>query len=172
MRKLLTVLTTFMISMVSVSLFSQQIKIAVVDPNVILEKTKEGQRIKAELQSFFEQKKGELNAREADLKVLDEKLKDPKLSEEKKDDLRAQFQQKLYEAQALYKASQEEMDQRSGKMRDEFGKKLDEIIQKYAKAKGYSLIIEKSLCLFASDSLDVTMDIVAEMDKAYPGASK
>jgi len=51
-------------------------------------------------------------------------------------------------------------------------KNLIEIIQRYAKSKGYSLIIEKNLCLFASDALDVTTDIIAEMDKAYPGTPK
>jgi len=169
MRKTIAVLLTVVVSMLTVSVFSQQLKIAVVDPQVIIEKSKEGQRIKSTLQSFFDSKQGEINAKEAELKTLDEKIKDPKIADDKKDDLRSQFQQKLYEAQAFAKAAQDEMDARSSKMKEEFGSKLDGVIKKYAASKGYSLVIEKNLCLFTSESLDVTMDIVAEMDKAYPG---
>ena len=172
MRKVFVLFSALVISLISVSVFSQQLKIAVVDPQSIIEKSKEGQRVKSELQSFFDKKQGEINAKESELKALDERIKDPKIADDKKDELRSQFQQKLYEAQAFAKASQDDMDSRSGKMKDEFGKKLDDIIQKYAKSKGYSLIIEKNLCLFASDALDVTSDIVAEMDKAYPGTTK
>ncbi len=169
MRKTIAVLLTVVVSMLTVSVFSQQIKIAVIDPQVIIEKSKEGQRIKGLLQSFFDLKQSELKAKESDLKMLDEKIKDPKIAEDKKDDLRSEFQQKYYEAQALAKSAQDDMDARSAKMKDEFGAKLDAVIKKYAAAKGYSLIIEKNLCLFAADALDVTQDIIIEMDKAYPG---
>ena len=169
MRKFLVIFSAMLFSMISVSLFAQQLKIAVVDPQQIIEKSKEGQRIKITLQGFFDGKQTEINAKETELKTLDEKIKDPKIADDKKDDMRAQFQQKLYEAQAYAKASQDEMDQRSAKMKQEFGDKLDGVVQKYAASKGFSFIIEKNLCLFASPALDVTADIIVEMDKAYPG---
>ena len=169
MRKTIVVLLTLVLSMLTVTILSQQLKIAVVDPQVIIEKSKEGQRIRNTLQSFFDSKQSEINAKQAELKTLDEKIKDPKIAEDKKDDLKAEFQQKLYETQAFAKAAQDEMDARSSKMREEFGLKLETIVKKHAASKGFSLVLEKNLCLFVSDALDVTLDIVAEMDKAYPG---
>lgn len=170
MRRILF-LTVLVIFLLSINLFSQQLKIAVVDPQQIIEKSKEGQRIKNYLQDFFDKKQSEINAKEAELKALEEKIKDPKISEEKKDELRSQFQQKLYEAQGFVKSAQEDMEARSAKMKDEFGNKLADIIEKYAKAKGYTLVIEKALCLYSADALDITQDIIAEMDKAYPGTT-
>jgi outer membrane protein len=168
MRKFLVVFSVLIISMVSLSIFAQA-KIAVVNPQQIIEKSKEGQRIKSFLQTFFDSKQTDISAKEAELKALDEKIKDPKIADDKKEDMRAQFQQKLYEAQAFAKSSQDEMDQKSAKMKEDFGTKLDEVVKKYAASKGLSLVVEKNLCLYASDALDVTTDIIGEMDKAYPG---
>lgn len=169
MRKTTVVLLTLVLSMLTVSILSQQLKIAVVDPQVVIEKSKEGQRIKNLLQSFYDSKQSEINAKEAELKTLDEKIKDSKIAEDKKDELKSEFQQKIYQTQAFVKAAQEEMDTKSAKTREEFGLKLEAIIKKYAASKGFSLVLEKNLCLFVSDALDVSLDIVAEMDKAYPG---
>ncbi|HNQ78096.1 MAG TPA: OmpH family outer membrane protein [Acidobacteriota bacterium] len=169
MRKFLVVLAALVISMLSLSVFAQQVKIAVVNPQQIIEKSKEGQRIKSFLQTFFDSKQTDINAKETELKALDEKIKDPKIAEDKKEDMRAQFQQKLYEAQAFAKAAQDEMDQKSGKMKEEFGVKLDEVVKKYATSKGISIVLEKGITLYSADAMDVTTEIIAEMDKAYPG---
>ena len=169
MRKSLVFLSTIVITMLSLSVLAQQVKIAVVNPQQVIEKSKEGQRIKSTLQGFFDSKQTDINAKESELKALDEKLKDPKIADDKKEDMRAQFQQKLYEAQAFAKSSQDEMDNRSAKMKEDFGQKLDDVVKKYAASKNISLVIEKNLCLYAADSLDVTLDIISEMDKAYPG---
>jgi outer membrane protein len=169
MRKFFIVLTALIVSMISFSIFAQQVKIAVVNPQQIIEKSKEGQRIKVFLQTFFDSKQTDINAKETELKALDEKIKDPKIAEDKKEDLRSQFQQKLYEAQAFAKSSQDDMDQKSTKMKEEFGLKLDEVVKKYATSKGISLVLEKNITLYSADTMDVTTDIIAEMDKAYPG---
>lgn len=169
MRKFLVVLAAMVISMLSLSVFAQQVKIAVVNPQQIIEKSKEGQRIKSFLQTFFDSKQTDINAKETELKALDEKIKDPKIAEDKKEDMRAQFQQKLYEAQAFAKAAQDEMDQKSSKMKEEFGVKLDEVVKKYATSKGISIVLEKGITLYSAEAMDVTTDIIAEMDKAYPG---
>ena len=169
MRKFLVVLSVLVISMLSLSIFAQQVKIAVVNPQLIIEKSKEGQRIKSYLQTFFDSKQTDINAKETELKALDEKIKDPKIAEDKKEDMRAQFQRKLYEAQAFAKAAQDEMDQKSGKMKEEFGVKLDEVVKKYATSKGISIVLEKGITLYSADAMDVTGEIIAEMDKAYPG---
>ncbi len=75
----------------------------------------------------------------------------------------------MYEYQAFAKAAQDEMEGRSQKLQQDFQGKLAGVIAKYAQAKGISMVVEKSVTLFSADSLDITADVIAEMNKAYPG---
>jgi Skp family chaperone for outer membrane proteins len=171
MQKWATLAVAATLTLVSAAVFAQaQQKVAVLDTMKVANESKEGKKIQATLKDYHDKKQGEINAKEADLKALEDKSKDPKISDASKDDLRNQFTQKMYEYQAFAKASQDEMESRSQKMQQEFQGKLSGVIAKYAQSKGLSLVVEKGITLFNSDSLDITADIIAEMNKAYPGA--
>ena len=113
------------LTLVSAAAFAQaQQKIAVVDMMKVANECKEGKKIQATLKDYHDKKQGEISAKEADLKALEDKSKDPKISDAAKDDLRNQFTQKMYEYQAFAKAAQDEMESRSQKMQHEFQGKL------------------------------------------------
>lgn len=168
MRKLSTVALALALTVVTANLFAQA-KIAVVDPDRIMEESKEGKRIQSQLKVFYDQKQGEITAREAEIKALEEKLKDPKYADDKKEEWRATFNQKFYEYQAFAKAAQEEMETRQSKSLSDLQVKVNAIVVKYAAAKSVSVVLVKRLCVYSADALDITGDIIAEMDKAYPG---
>lgn len=158
------------LTLISAGAFAQaQTKIAVLDTMKVANESKEGKKIQAALKDYHDKKQSEISAKEADLKVLEDKSKDPKISDTAKDELRNQFTQKMYEYQAFAKAAQDEMENRSQKMQNDFQGKLAGVIAKYAQAKGISVVVEKGICLFNADSLEVTIDIIAEMNKSYPG---
>ena len=144
-------------------------KIAIVDTMKVANECKEGKRIQSVLKSFHDQKQNEINTKEAELKALEEKIKDPKFAEDKKDDYRSQFNTKMYEYQAFSKAAQDDMEGRTEKMQGEFQVKLAAVIAKYSQSKGISIVIEKGICLFNADALDITSDIIAEINKVHPG---
>lgn len=168
MRKLSTVTLGLVLALVTANLFAQA-KIAVVDPDRIMDESKEGKRIQAQLKVFYDQKQGEITAREAEIKALEEKLKDPKYADDKKEEWRATFNQKFYEYQAFAKAAQEEMENRQNKNLADLQTKVNGIVTKYAAAKGVSVVLVKRLCVYSADALDITTDVIAEMDKAFPG---
>ena len=171
MQKWATLAVAATLTLVSAAAFAQASqKVAVLDTMKVANESKEGKKIQAVLKDYHDKKQGEINAKEADLKALEDKSKDPKISDASKDDLRNQFTQKMYEYQAFAKAAQDEMENRSQKMQQEFQGKLAGVISKYAQSKGISLVVEKGICLFNADSLDITADVIAEMNKAYPGA--
>lgn len=171
MQKWATLAVAATLTLVSAAAFAQaQQKVAVVEMMKVANECKEGKKIQATLKDYHDKKQGEINAKEADLKALEDKSKDPKISDASKDDLRNQFTQKMYEYQAFAKAAQDEMESRSQKLQQEFQGKLAGVISKYAQSKGISMVVEKSVTLFSADSLDITADIIAEMNKAYPGA--
>jgi outer membrane protein len=171
MQKWATLAVAATLTLVSAAAFAQaQQKVAVVEMMKVANECKEGKKIQATLKDYHDKKQGEINAKEADLKALEDKSKDPKISDASKDDLRNQFTQKMYEYQAFAKAAQDEMESRSQKLQQEFQTKLAGVIAKYAQSKGISMVVEKSVTLFSADSLDITADVIAEMNKAYPGA--
>lgn len=158
------------LTLVSAGAFAQaQTKIAVLDTMKVANDSKEGKKIQAQLKEYHDKKQAEISTRESDLKALEDKSKDPKISDTAKDELRNQFTQKMYEYQAFAKAAQDEMENRSQKMQNDFQAKLAGVIAKYAQAKGISVVVEKGICLFNADSLEVTTDVIAEMNKSYPG---
>ena len=169
MRKFTTLLAAAAFTLTGLSLFAQA-KIAVVDTMRVANDCKEGKKIQSVLKAFHDQKQSEITAKETALKALEEQAKDPKISEERKDELRTQFNNKLYEYQAFAKASQDEMEAKTQKLQGEFQEKLARVIQSYAEAKGVSLVVEKGICLYNADTLEATADIVAAMNQAYPGA--
>jgi len=170
MRNWATLVVAATLTLVSAAAFAQaQQKVAVLDTMKVASESKEGKKIQAALKEYHDRKQGEINTKEADLKALEDKSKDPKISDAAKDDLRNQFTQKMYEYQAFAKAAQDEMENRSQKMQQDFQAKLSGVISKYAQAKGISLVVEKGITLFNADSLDITADVVVEMNKAYPG---
>jgi outer membrane protein len=67
------------------------------------------------------------------------------------------------------------MEQEEGKIFNELGSKLYAIVEKYAKDNGYTMIIDVSgqqqPVWWASDSINITNDVVALYDKASPGGA-
>jgi outer membrane protein len=170
MRKRITLALVAALCLAATSLFAQQsTKIGIVDTMKIANESKEGKRIQSSLKAYRDQKQNEINSKEAELKALEEKIKDPKFADDKKDEYRQQYNEKMYAYQAFAKAAQDEMEGRTEKMQGEFQGKLQQVIAKYAQAKGFSLIVEKGICLYNADTLDVTPDVIAEMNKSYPG---
>jgi len=170
MRKWASIAVAATLTLVSAGVFAQaQTKIAVVDTMKVASESKEGKKIQMALKDYHDKKQAEISTREADLKTLEDKSKDPKISDATKDELRNQFTQKMYEYQAFAKAAQDELESRSQKMQNDFQGKLAGVIAKYSQAKGISVVVEKGICLFNADSLEITTDIIAEMNKAYPG---
>ncbi|MFZ5984176.1 MAG: OmpH family outer membrane protein [Acidobacteriota bacterium] len=157
------------LSLLTVGLMAQT-RIAVVDAMKVANESKEGKKIQGVLKGVHDQKQSEINSKEADLKALEEKAKDPKISQEKRDEIQSQFTQKMYEYQAFAKAATDEMENRTQRMQEEFQEKLNRVLTQYAQSKGISLVVEKGICLYNADALDITTEVIAAMNQAYPGA--
>lgn len=57
----------------------------------------------------------------------------------------------------------DELDTLQFRTRDE----VETVIVALSRARGYALVLEKNMALFATDALDVTTDVVAELNKLY-----
>jgi Skp family chaperone for outer membrane proteins len=61
------------------------------------------------------------------------------------------------------------MEARSQKMQADFQEKLQGVIGQYAQSKGYAMVLEKSICLYNAEALDITQEVIAALNQAYPG---
>jgi len=168
MRKLLTLTLISLGALTAIGAFAQT-NIAIVDEALVYQKCLLGQKKEAELKTAYNKKKTDLEARKKALDALRQQANDPKISQEKKDAIQSKFNQKVYEVQAMTKAAQDSMQDMARKSQADFQKKLAVVISQYAHAKGFSLVLEKMGCLYNADALDITQEIIAAMNQAYPG---
>ncbi len=150
-------------------------KIGVIQVQSALVSTKEGQKAQQDFQSrVFEPKKKELDRKAAEIRDMQDKLQrgGNALAAAAKEDLQRNIDAKTKAYNRDMQDAQDEAEQEQRKMLDELGQKMMQVIDKYAVANGYSIIIDVSNpqtpVLYASNAVDITKDIIEAYDKAAP----
>jgi outer membrane protein len=138
--------------------------------------TKEGQKAAAELQGKFDPKRKEIEKKQNDIVGLRDQYQKMAntASEEVKQKYARDIDQKTKSLQRDTEDAQAEFDQEQQRLLNDIGQKLFAVINKYARDNGYNLVIDvsspQSGVLFASDTIDITQEIVALYDKNAPAA--
>jgi outer membrane protein len=152
-------------------------KVAIIHVQNAILSTKEGQKAAADLTTRFAPKKAELDKKQADLAGLQDQLRkgSATMSEEMKAKLMRDFDNGNKNLQRDTQDAQEELDQEQGKVMQELGNKMMGLIEKYATQNGISLVVDVSNpqtpVLWASQTIDITGDIVKLYDQANPGGA-
>jgi len=139
--------------------------------------TKDGQKAAAELTAKFAPKKAELEKKQGTITQLQDQLRKGSntMSDEAKQKLMREIDQNTKSLNRETEDAQAELDQEQGKIQQELGQRMVAVIDKYAKDNGYALIIDVSSqqtpVLYATNSIDITQDIIALYDKNAPAAS-
>jgi outer membrane protein len=138
--------------------------------------TREGQAAAKELESKSAPKKKELEKLQAEIQGMREKLNRMGSvgSEDQKQALMRDIDQKTKSFNRQVEDAQAELDQEQGRVLNELGGKLLAVLDKYAKDNGYAVILDVSQqntpVLFAANGIDVTQEVVALYDKNAPAA--
>ena len=149
-------------------------KVGVINVQAAIASTAEGKQAAAELQSQFAPRTTELQNLQKQIEDLRNRLQTGQstLSDEEKarltregDQLTRAFQRKQQEFQDDTNDAQQDVVNR-------IGRKLVDILNKYARDNGYTLIMDDSSqqtpVLFAANQIDVTQDIIRLYDQSYP----
>jgi len=156
-------------------------KVAVINVQAAIATTKDGQGAAADLDKKFSPKKDELAKRQQEIKDLQDKLQrnGNTLSQNAKDDMQRQIDQKTRSFNYDMQDAQAEYETEQRKLVDDIGGKLLQVIDKYAQSNGYVLVLDVSNqntpVLYASNSIDITKDIIELYDKtaaSLPAAPK
>ena len=150
-------------------------KVAIIHVQNAILSTKEGQKAAGELTAKFAPKKAELDKKQSDLASIQDQLRkgSATMSEEIKSKLMREFDSGNKSLQRDTQDAQDELDQEQGKVMQELGNKMMGVIEKYSTQNGIAVVIDVSNpqtpVLWASQTIDITSDIVKLYDQANPG---
>ena len=143
-------------------------KIGFVDMQKAIQSTAAGKKAKAELEGEFNKKKKELEKKEADLKKMGEDLERKKsvLSEEVLSKKQAEFQEEMMKYRDVVGKSQVEIQKKERDLTAPILEKMKKVIEKVAKDKGYSMVLENSqMVLYSNADSDLTDDVIKAYEK-------
>jgi outer membrane protein len=147
-------------------------KIAVIQIQGALVATKEGQKAAAELETKMAPRKKELESKQAEIKDLQDRLQKGgnTLSDSAKEDLTRNIDQKTKSYNRQIEDAQAELEAEQQKVLNQLGQKMMQVIDKYAQSNGYAVVLDVSNpntpVLYASNTVDITKDIVDLYDKS------
>jgi outer membrane protein len=150
-------------------------KVAIIHVQNTILQTKDGQKAATELQGRFAPKKAALDKKQADLATLQDQLRkgSATMSEDAKAKLMRDIDANNKSLQRDTEDAQADLDAEQGKIMQELGGKVMAVLEKFATANGFALVLDVSNpqtpVLWAASAIDITGDIVKLYDQANPG---
>ena len=149
-------------------------KIGVINVRQAIVTTSEGKQASAELQSQFAARQTELENLNKQINDLKQRLSSGSatLSQEEQARLTRQGELLARQLQRKQDEYQEDVNASQGEVIDKIGRKMIDVLDRYARENGYVVILDSSAqntpILYASNQNDVTPDIIRLYDQAYP----
>jgi Skp family chaperone for outer membrane proteins len=175
----------FALLFVSASVYAAAPNVGFIDEQEILKKYSKALELQADMRKSEESAQANVNERlkiveqlQTELLGIQKRGQDPMLSENGKKTVEAEFQQKrgLFqqrnaELQSFASEANRAIQQRVGEMNKQIFADVRDQAQKVAKVKGLQLVLGKAQILFADSSLDITEDVLKELNAAHKAAA-
>ena len=172
MKKKLLAIACMALGAAGIATAQAPTKIAVIQIQGAMVATKEGQKAAAELETKMAPRKKELESQQAEIKDLQDRLQKGgnTLSDSAKEDLTRNIDQKTKSYNRRIEDAQAELEAEQQKVLNQLGQKMMQVIDKYAQSNGYAVVLDVSNpntpVLYASNTVDITKDIVDLYDKS------
>jgi outer membrane protein len=177
LKKNFVVFTALVLGMAAMAHAQAPAKVAIIHVQNAILQTKDGQKAASDLQGRFAPKKADLDKKQADIAALQDTLRkgSATMSEEAKAKLMRDIDANNKSLQRDTEDAQADLDAEQGKIMQELGNKVMAVLEKFATANGYSVVLDVSNpqtpVLWASQTIDITADIVKLYDQANPGTA-
>ena len=153
--------------------FAADFKMGVIDPQVILEKTKAGKRALDGLREYVSTRQKLLSRDEEELRNIEKQIKEQasKLSEGDKKDKETSFRTKIQDYQKRAQEFNQELQTKQKELVDEYMKKIAVATQTVADKGGYQLVLDKGseqtvkIVIYNKDTIDLTDLVIKEFDR-------
>src|SRR5690242_7692250 len=148
-------------------------KMGVVDPQVVLEKSKAGKKALDGLKEYVSTRQKLLSRDEEELRNTEKTLKESaaKLSEAEKKDKEAQFRTKIQEYQKRAQEFNQELQGKQKELVDDYMKRIASATQTVAEKGGFSIVVDKGseqtvkIVIYSKDAIDLTDQVIKEFDR-------
>ena len=170
MLKKFTMLAALVLA--SVQFAAAQTKVAVIKLQEGLLATAELKKAQAELQVKYKPRQDALERLSRELEGIQAKLQNPaeqaKLSQAGVADLQAQGTRKQRDAKRIEEDLEADFNRDRQDILARAGQRMTDVVKKVAEEKGIDVVIDISTTIYVKPAMDVTSDVVAAYDKAYP----
>ncbi|MFZ0738612.1 MAG: OmpH family outer membrane protein [Candidatus Acidiferrales bacterium] len=149
-------------------------KVAVINIQTAITSTSEGKQAAAELQSKYSPRQNELENMRKQIEDLQTRLRTGQttLSDEEKQRLAAEGDRLTRSYQRKQQELQDDGNEDQREIVDRIGRKMINVIDKYANANGFVVVFDISAqntpVVYAANGIDITQDIIRLYDQANP----
>ena len=153
---------------------AEELKIAYIDAQVVLDRTKPGQRAKETMETYRDSRQKIIDLEENDIKRLQDNLVRQKdiLSPEARSSKEESLQNKFLDYQRKVSEMTRELESKKKDILGEFNEGLLEVVKRIAEKKGYMMVFDRNaeggVLLYAPESLDITEEVIKEYDRTTP----
>jgi outer membrane protein len=144
------------------------LRIAVIDTEKILLSSVAGKKAIAELKKAQEQKEGELRAKQQEIKELQDKLSQGRLTlaQDKLAEMSKQLEDREIALRRLSDDATRELNKRKDDLLGGIDEKVMPVINQIGHEQGYTMIFRKfeSGLIYADDAIDITSAVVQRLD--------
>jgi outer membrane protein len=151
-------------------------RVAVINLQEAMARTKEGQKVAAEINNKFGPRKAEFDKRQQEIETLIDKATKGRatMSDDAQKQLAAEIQKKQTDAKRFGEDSQAEMDNDEAKATQDLQMKMGQILQQYAVQNNFAVVIDvgqQSPVLWYAAATNITDVMVALYDQQHPVAA-
>jgi outer membrane protein len=149
-------------------------KVGVINVRQAIVATAEGKQASAELQSQFASRQNELEGLNKQVNDVRQQLaaNQTTWSDEQKQRATVQGQRLAAQLERKNNELQEDVNAAQGEVIDRIGRKMMDVLDRYARENGYVAVLDSSSqnspILYASSNIDMTQDIIKLYDQSYP----
>lgn len=146
-------------------------KMGVIDPQMVLEKSKAGRKALDGLKEYVSTRQKLLSRDEEELRNTEKALKESKLSEGEKKEKEAQFRTKIQEYQKRAQEFNQELQGKQKELVDDYMKRIASATQTVAEKGGFSIVVDKGseqtikIVIYSKDTIDLTDQVIKEFDR-------
>jgi outer membrane protein len=150
-----------------------EFKMGVIDPQVVLEKSKAGKRALDGLREYVATRQKLLSRDEEELRNTEKQIKEQvsKLTDNEKKEKETSFRAKIQDYQKRAQEFNQELQGKHKELVDEYMKKIAVATQAVADKGGYQLVLDKGseqtvkIVIFNKDTIDLTEQVIKEFDR-------
>ncbi|MGH7209251.1 MAG: OmpH family outer membrane protein [Nitrospiraceae bacterium] len=157
-------------------LSAESFKVAVIDQQAVLAKSKSGKRALEAIKEFSASRQRIVSADDEELKKLEKELKaqEAGLSEAARRGKQELFRTKLESYQRRLQDFNREIQAKQKELVEEYQKQIGKAAAAVAEKAGYSMVLDKGsdaslrIVLYTHKAIDLTDQVVKEFDRRYP----